>query len=411
MRKYREKRKADPQNESRRKVNEQATRWLLAPFQFRFPQQPLRPAHGASSGGWPDFGLFQTGSRLWEQSTDSLPGAEPGAGKRTSRTAPSPGLYGDAAPSHSRVAAETGSWSSREERLLSRFRKGLRKHLSLSATSPKKTQGPRQDGYHPHPCQTTFPGPRIHGRSDGTPSTRGSPGQGSRVRRALYGRAGWDSGRRAPKAGSRGFYSTRYALRNLAPAGILGSQDTSYAARARRITDGGRCRTRGPGRTHKTPWGPKPSLQPPPPRAALPCRCRRSRRTLMTWKRPMRLRRELRGNHLSSGQSAAAMFGAGSAWLCWRRGPSRARLAPSAAGEAAQQPNPPAERQRYFRCVPGHHPLHRERSPEAAALIGATAHASKKAFPPSPLGPRVRPARRLMSLSPQGPAVPRCPQD
>lgn len=181
-------------------------------------------------------------------------------------------------PRHSRVAAGTGSWSSRERRLLSWLREGLREHLSPSATSSKETQGPRQDGYHPHPCQTTFPGPRIHGRSDGTASTRGSPGRGSRVRRA-----GWDSGRRTPKAASRGFYSTRYALWNPARTGTLGSQDTSCAAQTRRITaPGGRCRTRGLRRTHKNPWRPKPNLQPPPPRAALPCCCRRCRRTLMT---------------------------------------------------------------------------------------------------------------------------------
>lgn len=185
----------------------------------------------------------------------------------------------------------------------------------------------------------------------------------------------------------------------------------SCGGQARRITgSGGRCKTRGPKRTHKNPWRPKPSLQPPPssrhftlPLPPLPAHAddigkhhapaqRVARQPSFLWAK--------RGGHVWCGQRMAVL----------RRVPNRARLARSAAGEAAQQPSPPAERQRYFHCVPGHHPLHREPSPEAAARIGATAHAPKKAFPPSHLGPRVCPAGRRMSLSPQGPAVPRCPQ-
>lgn len=82
---------------------------------------------------------------------------------------------------------------------------------------------------------------------------------------------------------------------------------------------------------------------------------------------------------------------------------SRARLARSAAGEAAQQRDPPSERQRYSRCVPGHYSQHREQSPEAVALLPMRL---RRRF-----CPRMRPTRRRMSLYSQGPAVPRCPQD
>lgn len=68
-------------------------------FSFVSLSSHSAPPTELAAGGWTDFGLSETGSRLWEQSSGSLSAAEPGAGKRTSKAAPSPGPYGDAAPS------------------------------------------------------------------------------------------------------------------------------------------------------------------------------------------------------------------------------------------------------------------------------------------------------------------------
>lgn len=362
---------------SRRSGTEQPPKWLRAPFQFRFPQLPLRPAQGARRAGRPGFGLPHTRSRAW--------GAIP-------RVLTSGGTWGGTAnpvgqllapvprvkqPRHSRVAAGTGSWSAPEVRLLL----PAREHLSPSAAPSEDTQGPRVP---PAPTSNRVPGARAcTAGATGTASTRGQSPQART--------AGWDTGRPVPKAASRGFYSTRFALR--IPGSHRAPGEPGHGPAAFRGPAGLRALEAGTDpRRSRGGGGPDPFTSPLPP---LPPRADDAR--------------EPRAPAQRAGRGAAAIFPQGKARPpCLvraehqRRGPSRARLSRSAAGE---EPLPRLGGTAAPAVSPGHRPPHRERS------HGRFCPCVSWRFPSAGWAPRVRPARRPNVAVPSvAPAVPLCPQ-
>lgn len=363
---------------SRRSGTEQPPKWLRAPFQFRFPQLPLRPAQGARRAGRPGFGLPHTRSRAW--------GAIP-------RVLTSGGTWGGTAnpvgqllapvprvkqPRHSRVAAGTGSWSAQEVRLLLP-RLGNTCHLQLH---PQRT--PRDHGCHPPPRQTAFPGP-VHARRE----RRAQRAQGDKAPKRGR-RAGIQGGQyRKPRVEAFILRVSPYGFP--APTGPLGSQGTvpphSGGPRG--------CVRWRPGQTHADPEGGGA-------RTPLPRRCRRCRRAPMTRASPGRLRRgqgearrpsslrAKRGRHVWCGQSTSAA------------GP---------AGLGSPVPLPGRSRFPGWEAPPL--PLcPRGASPAApGAVAWALLPVRLVAFPLSGLGPARAPCSSPQCRCPlSGPSVPLCPQ-